>query len=398
MKISCVISEFNPFHNGHRYLIEKQRQNGATHIVAVMSGSFVQRGECAALNKLDRAKAAILNGVDLVLELPAVWACAAAPVFARGGVSIIKSMGVADSVFFGSECGNIKLISDCAKAMLSEKFKTALSQDVNNMPSYAAAVQKSVTQTAGDECGKILSSPNNLLAVEYVKEIILQNADVKAETISRTGAEHDSNAASGAFASASMLREKIGEPDFVRNYIPKNSIPIIENAADSGDVANMNSLERILMYSLRSASLSELSSLPEVSEGLENRLKQSLKGSKSIDELISKAVCRRYSAPRIRRVLCSLVLGISHEMQSAMPPYIRVLGFNSNGTQVLKLMKKKCALPIITKPAHYKKLLDGKAAEFFEKDILAADIRSLACGKAMGQELLQGAIIAGRNF
>lgn len=388
MKISCVISEFNPFHNGHRYLIQRQRENGATHIVAVMSGSFVQRGECAALNKYARAHCALLNGVDLVLELPTVWACAAAPVFAKGGVSIIKSMGVADSVFFGSECGDINLISRCAEALLSEEFSTALAKNVNSMPSYAAAVQRSVAETAGEECGEILSSPNNLLAVEYVKEIFRQKAGVTAETISRKGAEHDSDISSGEFASASMLRENIDNISALAAFVPDCTVPIIENASSTNDIATPKSLERVMMYALRTADSQRLKRLPDVSEGLENRLNQSLKGSKSLDEVIGRAVCRRYSAPRIRRALCSLILGIDKEMQAQAPPYIRVLGLNSNGSEILRLMKKSCTVPVITKTAHYKTLLDDNAAKIFEKDVLAADIRALACNQPMGQDFL----------
>lgn len=391
MKISCVISEFNPFHNGHRYLMQKQRENGATHIAAIMSGSFVQRGECAVLNKFDRAQSAVQNGVDLVLELPTVWACAAAPVFARGGVSVIKSMGVADSVFFGSECGDTGLITDCAKALLSDEFKAVFQSSINGAPSYAAAVQSAVRQTAGEECGEILSSPNNLLAVEYVKELIAQNVGIKAETVSRTGAEHDSSVSSGEFASASILREKISDLNFIRNFVPQNTIPIFEQAMETGDTADMQSLEKIIMYSLRTASLEKLRQLPDVSEGLENRLKQSLDGSKSLDEVIGKAVCRRYSAPRIRRALCSLILGIDRQMQSEMPPYIRVLGLNSRGSEILRLMKKSCTVPIITKTAHYKTLLNDSAAKVFEKDLLAADLRSLACNQPMGQDFLRSA-------
>lgn len=388
MKISCVISEFNPFHNGHRYLIQRQRENGTTHIVAVMSGSFVQRGECAALNKNARAHCAILNGVDLVLELPTVWACAAAPVFAKGGVSIIKSMGVADSVFFGSECGDINLISRCAEALLSEEFSTALAKNVNSMPSYAAAVQRSVAETAGEECGEILNSPNNLLAVEYVKEIFRQKAGVTAETISRKGAEHDSDISSGEFASASMLRENIDNISALAAFVPDCTVPIIENASATNDIATPKSLERVMMYALRTADSQRLKRLPDVSEGLENRLNQSLKGSKSLDEVIGRAVCRRYSAPRIRRALCSLILGIDKEMQAQAPPYIRVLGLNSNGSEILRLMKKSCTVPVITKTAHYKTLLDDNAAKIFEKDVLAADIRALACNQPMGQDFL----------
>lgn len=389
MKISCVISEFNPFHNGHKYLIDKQRESGATHIVAVMSGSFVQRGECALLNKFCRAQSAIANGADLVLEVPAVWACSAAPVFARGGISIVKSMGVADSVFFGSECGDIDLMYKCAQSLLSPEFAEAFSKYKTD-GSYANAVQKAVCETAGEECASLLSSPNNILAVEYVKEIIAQKVDVTAETFSRTGTAHDSNTPSGNYASASFIRENINNPDLLSSLIPDNTLELIENSVKCGDIANMSELKNIIMYRLRTAHTDEIACLPDVSEGLENRIKQAAMTCATLDDVLNSVVCKRYSAPRIRRVFALLLLDIDKKMQSKTPPYIRILGFNSRGGEILKLMKKSCSVPIITKAAHYKSLLDKFSAEIFEKDILATDIRCLACKNKtpMGQDFL----------
>ena len=185
-----------------------------------------------------------------------------------------------------------------------------------------------------------------------------------------------------------MLRENIDNISALAAFVPDCTVPIIENASATNDIATPKSLERVMMYALRTADSQRLKRLPDVSEGLENRLNQSLKGSKSLDEVIGRAVCRRYSAPRIRRALCSLILGIDKEMQAQAPPYIRVLGLNSNGSEILRLMKKSCTVPVITKTAHYKTLLDDNAAKIFGKDVLAADIRALACNQPMGQDFL----------
>lgn len=389
MKLSCVISEFNPFHNGHKYLIEKEKENGATHIAAVMSGSFVQRGECAVWNKFDRARCALINGVDLVIELPAVWACSAAPVFARAGISIIKSLGFADSVFFGSECGDFELIKRCASTLLSNEFKHSFLKYKSDKP-YAEAVQNAVGEISGEECASVLSSPNNILAVEYVKEMIKQKSGLHAHTIRRTGVEHDSDKAVSGFASASYIRSKINSPHQFNGLVPDNTLDILNTAHGCGDIADFTLLNNIILYRLRTISQNELLSLPDVSGGLENRIAKAVLSSADFDEVLSAVRCKRYAVPRIKRAFAAAALGVNKEMQSGFPPYIRVLGLGQRGAEILKTMKKNCDIPIITKAAQYKKLLGKTGAAIFEKDILASDLRALACkGKiGMGQDFL----------
>ncbi len=392
MKISCVISEFDPFHNGHKYLLEKQRENGATHIAAIMSGSFVQRGKCSALSKFDRAEAAISCGADLVIELPVVWACAAAPVFARGGVAIIKALGVADSIFFGSECGDISLLERCADAMLSAEFKTAFARHNNGENPYAAAVQLALSETAGDDCAEVLSSPNNILAVEYIKELRRSGAEIAAETVKRAYVEHDSSRTDSGFASASFIRSNIDDLEPLRGFMPPAGFEIIKSAAQRGDTADMSRLENVIMYKLRTTNAAELRLLPDVSEGLENRLMRAAVNSSGLEELMSRAVCKRYSHPRISRALACALLGVNADMQSRSPEYIRVLALNQRGAEIIRLAKRECALPIITKAAAYRSVLGGHSAEIFEKDILATDLRSLACRRrsAPGEDFLRG--------
>lgn len=393
MKVSCVISEFNPFHNGHKYLIEKQRENGSTHIVAVMSGNFVQRGECAIFDKFGRAKCALMNGVDLVVELPTIWACSAAPIFARAGISIIESMGIIDSLFFGSECGDIELITSCASTILSDEFSSVIGKYKSGRP-YASAVQSAVLEIAGKKCAGVLSSPNNILAVEYVKEIISRNVSICVETICRHGALHDSGGSCGEFSSASYIRENIDSPA-VFSLLPVNTHKIVKDILISGNVADVRTLEIAILHGLVTMSTNEIAKLPDVGEGLENRIKQAVLSSSSLEEIIEKVVCKKYSLPRIKRILATLILGIDKDMQSTDPPYIRVLGLNLRGRELLKLMKKKASVPIVTKAAQYRRLLDDVGSAIFEKDIIAADIRRLACRNRsyFGQELQTGPCI-----
>ena len=396
MKISCVISEFDPFHNGHKYLIERQRENGASHIVAVMSGSFVQRGECAAISKFDRARAAVTAGADLVIELPAVWACAAAPAFARGGVSIIKALNCADSIFFGSECGDITLLENCADALISESFKSAFKKYNDGATPYAGVMQKALMDTAGAKCADVLSSPNNILAVEYIKEMRLQKVGFKAETIKRIGCGHNCPSVDKGFASASDIRRSIKNFSYIKNYIPKSSLDVIKAADAAGDIADTRLLDNVILYKLRTMDLNSLSCLPDVSEGLENRIKQAAESSADLDELLRGAVCKRYSKPRLRRAFACALLNINSDMQSQTPGYIRVLGLNNRGAEILKSVKRSADLPVITKASEYSERLCGVQREIFKRDILATDVRGIACeGKtAMGQDFLKSPFIA----
>lgn len=393
MKISCVISEFNPFHNGHKYLIETQRVSGATHIVAVMSGSFVQRGECAALSKRLRTEAALKNGVDLVLELSSPWAVSAASPFARGGVYIASALGVCDTLFFGSECGDVSLLTRCAETILSSKFNPVFKEKFSGAISYAAAVQSAVGEIAGDDCAKVLSSANNILAVEYIKELISQCSPIVPETVPRRAVAHDSSVVSEGFASASFIRRELDTQGY-KPYVPENTLELIEKALTSGERADYRLLDKTILYRLRTMSLEQLAKLPEVAEGLEHSLMRTVGGCSDIDEVLKAIVCRRYSLPRMKRIFACALLGIDRELQRRNPGYIRVLGLNSRGGEVLRMAKKRSTLPIITKPASYKKQLQGSAALAFEKDILATDIRTLACksGK-MGSDFLDFPVI-----
>lgn len=394
MKISCVISEFNPFHNGHKYLIDTQRRSGATHIVAVMSGSFVQRGECAALSKRLRAEVALKNGVDLVLELSSPWAVSAASSFARGGVYIASALGVCDTLFFGSECGDVSLLIRCAETILSSKFAPVFKEKFSGASSYAAAVQSAVGEIAGDDCAEALSSANNILAVEYIKELISQGSSITPETISRRAVAHDSSVTSEGFASASFIRGELDAQGY-KPYVPENAVDLIEKAISSGERADFSRLDKTILYRLRTMSLKELADIPEVAEGLEYSLMRAVGNCTGVDEVLKSTVCRRYSLPRIKRVFSCALLGIDRKLQRSNPGYIRVLGLNSRGGEILRMAKKRCTLPIITKPASYKKQLEKSAFAAFEKDVLATDIRTLACksGK-MGSDFLDFPVVA----
>ena len=182
----AIISEFNPFHKGHKFLVDSCRENGATHITAIMSGNFVQRGDISIISKRLRTEMALKNGVDLVVELPLPYAVANAQVFARGGVSIASGMGCVDKLAFASECGNVDLLKQIAEITVSEKFNEIFKDEISKGISYPNALTKAIESTCVD-LKDIISSPNNVLGIEYIKALNEINSDIKPFTIKRKG-------------------------------------------------------------------------------------------------------------------------------------------------------------------------------------------------------------------
>lgn len=380
MNVSAVISEFNPFHNGHRYLLAQLRTEGATHIVAIMGGAFLQRGEPALLTKQARAQCALLGGADLVLELPAVWATASAQRFAFGGVSIANALGCVDRLAFGSECGDILKLCAVADEIYSPGFSSKIKETLAHGKSYARAVSEAAL-CLPEELRVILRHPNNTLAIEYIRALRMLSSRIEPFTIKRAGARHDSTAPLGGIASASHLRELVRAHKEKTAFalMPDNCAAVAAQEIALGRFADMARMERAVLYRLRCMSRGELSLLPDVTEGLENRLYAAVQKGRSLDEIIFSVKTKRYTHARIRRIIMSAFLGITAEMQKqAQPPYLRVLGLNARGAQILKEAKKTAALPVITKITDSLPLLGENQKELLSLDIKAADCQSLA--------------------
>ena len=229
MKTAGIIAEYNPFHNGHSYHIAKTRELcGVTHIVAVMSGNFVQRGEPAFINKWARARAAINSGVDLVLELPTPWAMSSAEKFAAGSVSILDQLGCIDYLSFGSESGNLEGMELAANALSTPEFSLRLKAYLEKGYSFPRAREAAVFDAFGDRSSFALKTPNDTLGVEYLKA--LQNKNIKPIIIKRIGTHHDSESVCEEYASASMLRKSISNAQNLsihQNYFPTSSFEMI---------------------------------------------------------------------------------------------------------------------------------------------------------------------------
>lgn len=364
MEITAVIAEYNPFHFGHRYQLEQIKKHSDAAVV-IMSGPFVQRGEAAITDKWTRARAAILNGADLVLELPVIFALASAREFASGAVNLLNKTGVINNLCFGSESGDKSALINAADIIeheppeISAKIKYLISSGI----SYPAARERAFSGIIPDG---LLSSPNNILAIEYIRALIRINSSIEPMPILREGSGyHDIDI--NKFASASGIRSRIFSGQNISDLLPFSDF----------DVYSTSALDTAVTAFLRTITPEQLSQISGVSEGLENRILRAAMEYSSIDDIAASVKTKRYTLTRIKRILLSALLGITHELAASDPNYIRVLGMNSKGSDILRLMKKN--ITVITKVANYK-----EHDPVFAADLRAQNIFSLCGGRKKG--------------
>ena len=363
MKIVGIISEYNPLHNGHIYHIsETKRLLGEdTAIVCAMSGNFVQRGAPAVFSKFARAKAAVMCGADLVIELPLEAALASAEGFAMGGVKLLDSLGVCTHISFGSEEGDVRNLSEIAQALLDQKIDELIKKELERGVSYAAARQKALEKTIGEKAA-LIEKPNNILGIEYLKALKIIHSDMQPVTASRFGGEHDGEIG----YSASAVRNALAEGNADWSIVPEKAAEIFKNeiAEGRGPVFTEN-MEQAILYRLRTMTEEEYDALPYASEGLGQRLRKSVTSSTSLAEILEKTKTKRYAMSRIRRMIMCAYLGISADDIDAAPKYIRVLAATDKGRELLKQMRKTAALPVVTKPASAGELINGKESDLY---------------------------------
>ena len=377
MKISGIICEYNPIHNGHLYHIQKTRQNGATHIVAVMSGNFVQRGDVALINKFERAKTAVKCGADLVIELPVAYAMSNAETFARGAVYLLDSLGCVNEISFGSECGSLEKLQAAAQASRICSQNPDLKELLENGMPYPAAII-SLVEKYYKRVADIFKGANNVLAVEYLKAIENLNSSIKPFTVKRMSVGHDQMGEFGNFASASYIRNLVLEQNFTsfENMLPPYSRAMISNALKTGNIADINNLERIIIYAMRMIDRDTLADVPDVGQGLEYRI---IKASteNSLENMMKYIKTKRYPMSRIRRILLSALIGIRKSDLDILPPYGRILAVNDRGTDILAEAKGKAAIPFATSLSKLGEL-DENCKRYSELEAFATDIYSLA--------------------
>lgn len=369
MKVAGIVAEFNPLHNGHALLMKKAREAGFSHIAVAMSGNYAQRGEPACLLKAARTRAALSCGADLVIELPLPFAVSSAENFAKGAVSILDSLGCVDSLCFGSESGDISKLTGCAKRLLELNNSPLLTEKLKLGCSFPAAR----SLAAGEEYAGILKNPNDTLAIEYIKSLTLLKSRIKPFAIRREGAWHDDCRFSQSSASASAVRNLLysGKFDEAFNFIPSKAEEIFrEEISLHRGPFDFSKFELPVLSKIRSLSAPQFALIPDVTEGLENRIFAAAQKSCSISQLYSEIKSKRYTMSRIRRIILCAYLGINRSFTASPPPYIRVLGFNGRGTQILREAKKSASLPVFMRHA------DFASADDFSKKLYALECRS----------------------
>lgn len=382
MKISGIVCEYNPFHNGHLYHIEKTRENGATHIVAVMSGNFVQRGDAAVMNKFERAKLAVRGGADLVIEIPVVYSLASAEFYARGAVHILDSLGCVDEISFGSEIGQLDELREAAEIAEECSSSKELEEYLRSGMSYPNAVTNTVYKRLGkkrgNRIGEILSSPNNILAVEYFKAIKYLDSSIKPFTVLRKSAAHDSMVVLDNIASASYIRKCILEGTDFSALVPECVSESLKKIRADGEQGDIKNLERILIYKLRTTEREQLKEIPDVGQGLEYRIAECA-AMNNIDEIFSSIKTKRYTMARLKRIFFNMLIGTKKSDLEILPPYGRILAVTERGRDILSAAKKTGKIPFATSLAKLSRESE-QAERFAFLEGRASDIYALAQG------------------
>lgn len=395
MKTAGIIVEYNPLHKGHAYHIEQTRRvTGADYVIAVMSGSFVQRGAPALLDKYTRTRMALLCGADLVLELPVLYSAGSAGDFAAGSVSLLNHLGVADSLCFGSEAGAIEPFLKAAALLTDEPepFSACLQEGLRQGLSFPAARQKALDTFLPEFCGSFFSSPNNLLGLEYTAALLRTKSAVQPFTIARKGAgyhdaaplSHDLFQEKGIPPfSASGIRTALNTQDadsfseILHSAVPPQTLPLWNDILLTNSCLFPDDLSAELKYRLLTAAPGEFARCADVTRELSDKLEKSRLFSGGWEELCAFLKTREITYSRISRALCRILLSISAEQledarQNQYACYARILGFQKSAAPLLSSIKKNSAIPLISKPADASKRLSPDAMRMFEKDVLAS--------------------------
>ena len=402
-KVLGVIAEYNPFHNGHLYHLQKSKElTNADYTIAIISGNFTQRGSTSVIDKWAKTQMSLNNGIDLVIELPVLYSISSAENFADGAIKILSSLGIVDYLSFGSETSDIHLLNDISNILCDEPkdFKIALSEELKSGLSFPKAreyalikwfqlkdnISSSKLKNNNSTIRDILSSPNNILGIEYLKALHKYNSSIKPVCISRYEADYNSTTITNNIASATAIRNLILSKDYntIKNLIPTSSYSTLTNCLNEGHIVpSLSCFEKEIIYVLRKMDIEEIANLPDVSEGLEYTIKKATNSCNTLSELINLVKSKRYTSTRIQRILLYALLGITKddmEMSKNVLPYVRVLGFNENGKFLLSEISAKN--PDIALITSVKKFVDSNSDKvllnMFDKDVFATDVYSIA--------------------
>lgn len=391
-RVIGVVAEYNPFHNGHYYHLQATKEiTGAEYCVAVISGNFTQRGDTSIVNKWAKAYMAICGGADLVIELPTVYSISSAENFASGAVKILDNLKVVDAISFGAEANDLATLNNIANVLYEEPkaYTNILSHELKKGISYPAARENALMMYLNDikRYANTLSSPNNILAIEYLKALKIQKSKLEPIMIRRKKVYYNDNKIVDDFASATAIRKLLQDGEYanLRKVIPRSSYTIIgQKSRKGGMVLSLSKYEKEIIYTLRKMTVEEIADLPDVSEGLQFAIKNAANEANNLKDLISNIKSKRYTQTRIQRILLYALLGIDKKLMEnsrKVVPYVRVLGFTQKGKSLLsEISRRNPKLNIITSLKKYMDQNQNKnkvLAEMLEKDIFATDVYTL---------------------
>lgn len=396
MKIAGVIAEYNPFHNGHQYHLEQTRAlSGADYIIAVISGDFMQRGAPALIDKYARAEMALQNGADLVLELPVIYASGSAEFFAMGAVSLLDKLGCVDSLCFGSECGSLKSLSRIASILMEEpeEYRIILQRELKAGHSFPKARNMALQSCLPDSFDDTdLTLPNNILGIEYIKALSKRNSSIAPLTLQRQGRGYHDNAlkkqetspASSAlsFCSASAIRNSVesraGLSDIER-HVPPSVFRLLETACGKTFPINSNDFSLMLKYRLLSETGKDFSLYQDVSPALSDKINKMLYRCENFSRFAGLLKSKEITQSRIDRCLTHILLGLKNgQMEEYIKKdfifYARILGFRRESAPLFGVLKANASIPLISKLADARSLLEETGVSMLEEDIRAAHI------------------------
>ena len=389
-KVIGIIAEYNPFHNGHLYHLQKSLQmTHSSYSVAVVSGNFTQRGSTSLVDKWAKTEIAIKNGIDLVLELPLLYSISSAENFAEGAIKILDSLKVIDYLSFGSESGDISTLNMIADILYKEPkaYKNILSHELSKGLSFPKARENALLMYLNDirRFSNVLSSPNNILGIEYLKALKKLKSPIIPVTVERYNAGYHDTSYNGNVASATAIRNIVKNNgwDILRKVVPENTFStLLENIKVGHVVPDLSVFEKQIIYNLRKMSIQEIAELPDVSEGLENAIKNAANSCNSVVEFLNIIKSKRYTNTRIQRILLYALLGITKKdmaLSKKAIPYVRVLGFNNKGKYLIsEIAKANPKLEIITSVKKYMDTSNNKNSKYLlEKDIWATNVYTL---------------------
>ncbi len=394
--ITGIIAEYNPFHKGHGYQIEKVRElTGDRYVLVIMSGDFVQRGAPAIFDKYARTRMALLGGADAVLELPSCRACGSAEYFAKGAVEILDALGCVEHLCFGSESGDAAACQTLGRILAREpeEFQESLKKILKEGLSFPAARKKALTvylenhssensQTGILEMLRLLDSPNNLLGIEYCKALSLLNSQITPVTIKREGAGYHEKEISWSMPSATALRRALVGTERAEASIsgllfhaqPDSVAAFTEELLSSQCPVTEDDFSLLLKYRLLLLTVEELAAFADVSLDLARRIRRELNHFASFSQFISLLKTREMTYTRISRALLHILLSITQEDMAEAPGYVRLLGFRKESSPLLRRLQDSSRIPIVTKAADYRKQIPKDQWKGFEKDLFCADL------------------------